>query len=129
MEGVGHHDFGLTLRPIGFDGWLDDAGDPEHLEFWLRYWNVAYRHILKHLGPSTHLVSYAHLTSEPHAALRRLAETIEVPLDDMSALSSSIRVPRSHDFQDEGINRDTRDAARRIFSDLKEVYQSDATTR
>lgn len=97
MSAIGHHEFGRTLRPVDFDGWLADAPDPGSLEFWLRYWVAAYGHILEHLGPSVTLVSYGRLTREPEDALARLASHVGVPGSELFAQAGRLRPPRHHE--------------------------------
>ena len=67
MAGVGHFDFGASLKPIDFDGWLDEPGpsDPLKLPFWIRYWTVAYEVVLRQLGPQVRLLGYDRLCSDP----------------------------------------------------------------
>lgn len=48
MADLGHFDFGANLRPIDFDGWHGSRAPqaPQHLHFWLDYWQATYRHLL-----------------------------------------------------------------------------------
>lgn len=119
MEAIGHHDFGLGLRPIDFGGWLDDAEGPDGLEFWLRYWSAAYGHVLAELGPSRLLVSYARLTEDPEAVLREVAEAVEIPAHDLLPLARRIRPPRIHDVPSRSTNTSVRDQAREIYEELE----------
>lgn len=49
MRDIGHFDFGRNLLPIDFDGWFGDRpiAAAEQLSFWLEYWTVSYRHLLR----------------------------------------------------------------------------------
>jgi hypothetical protein len=97
MEAIGHHEFGKGLKPVDFGGWLEDAPDPENLEFWVRYWGAAYRFVLEHADEDTELVSYARLTEEPNEALERLAKTLDLPAPELTSLAGRLRPPRTHD--------------------------------
>lgn len=97
MEAIGHHDFGLGLRPIDFNGWLTGAGDPDTLDFWVAYWCAAYRFVLANLRAGGHLVPYDRLTSEPATVLASIADAIGLPADDLTSLSGDLRPPRQHD--------------------------------
>ncbi|MDX1781262.1 MAG: sulfotransferase [Thalassovita sp.] len=48
MHDIGHFEFGDLHRPILFPGLCDETRDlePDRLEYWLRYWNCAYRHLM-----------------------------------------------------------------------------------
>jgi len=97
MEAIGHYEFGKGLRPVNFDGWLEDSSDtPNRLAFWLRYWTAAYRHILEHTDESSVLVSYARLTEQPERALTRLSEMLGIPSDDLTSQADSLHAPRTH---------------------------------
>lgn len=102
MEAIGHHDFGKGLRPIDFGGWLEAAGDPDRLEFWLRYWNAAYRDVITNAGASVHLVSYADLVENPESVLARIAVAAGVPAADLVRLGERLRPPREHDVGGQG---------------------------
>jgi hypothetical protein len=79
MTAIGHHDFGLELKPIDFDGWLASTGtrDPMRFEFWLEYWIATYRHLLRHADcERLHLISFEALASAKDApALARCLQT------------------------------------------------------
>jgi hypothetical protein len=119
MEGIGHHDFGLSLRPINFSGWLAHAGDPDDIEFWLRYWTAAYRYVLEQISPTIHLVSYTELTTEPQGTLRRLAEAAQISPDDLELLVDTLRPPRQHETAGERISREVLDEALMIHGELR----------
>ncbi len=100
MEAIGHHEFGKGLKPVNFRDWLADAPSPDGLEFWMRYWIAAYRHVLEHADASTLLISYAHLTENPEPALAGLAEATDVPEADLVALSDRLQPPRTHEVNE-----------------------------
>jgi hypothetical protein len=97
MEAIGHHEFGKGLKPIDFNGWLDDSSsDPEDLEFWVRYWTETYRFVLEQAGEEVTFVSYARLTEEPGSALSDLVEAGELPAEDLVPLAGELHAPRTH---------------------------------
>ncbi|MBK8979381.1 MAG: sulfotransferase [Planctomycetes bacterium] len=59
MAGIGHFDFGHNLKPVDFGGWLQGRSGPgpDHLQFWLEYWEACYRAVLD---------------ADAHAAVRRV---------------------------------------------------------
>jgi hypothetical protein len=121
MEAIGHHEFGRGLKPVNFGGWLDgEPGSPEDLSFWLRYWTAAYQFILEHASESTVLVSYARLTEEPEAALSRLASVLELPTEDLTALATELRAPRSHSTNEERLPGPLLQEGRRTYECLEE---------
>ena len=100
MVAIGHHEFGDGLRPVDFDGWLEGAPPPERLEFWIRYWIAAYRHVLEHADGRTGVVSYARLTGEPEAALGRLADAMGLPeASGLVSRADRLRPPRTHEVE------------------------------
>ncbi len=49
MGDVGHFEFGALHRPILFPGFVEETAQlqPDSLEYWLRYWICAYRHLMQ----------------------------------------------------------------------------------
>lgn len=138
MEAIGHHEFGRGLRPVDFGGWLDGAGwrgwdaeepppaaDPEGLEFWVRYWVVAYRHVLEALdgdgGAEVRLVSYARLTGEPEESLGSLAGALDVSAGRLTSMADRLRPPRTHDVDPSGVADGVLDEARGLHGELNAV--------
>jgi hypothetical protein len=97
MDAIGHHEFGLGLKPVDFDGWMEEAPSPEGLEFWVRYWIAAYSFVLRHLEEWAVLTDYDRLAETPGPALARLADVLHLPAKDIGSLASSFRPPRTHD--------------------------------
>lgn len=118
MEAIGHHDFGMGLRPIDFGNWLEHAGSPDEIEFWVRYWIAAYRHVLECAGPGAHLVCNEQLTSNPEGTLRRLADVVDVPPDDLLAQAGRLRPVRTHEIGSHHISQSVRNEAERVFRAL-----------
>ncbi len=96
MEAIGHHEFGKSLRPVNFGGWLEDAAEPGELAFWVQYWLAAYRFILEHAGESSVLISYRRLVDEPASVLRRLEELLGVPENELASQADQLHPPRTH---------------------------------
>lgn len=118
MEAIGHHEFGKRLKPIDFDGWLDDSSsDPEDLEFWVRYWTETYRFVLEQAGEEVTFVSYARLTEEPGSALSDLAEAGELPAEDLVPLAGELHAPRTHSV-------DRARLPEPLFREAKKTYES-----
>ena len=131
MEAIGHHEFGKGLKPVDFGGWLDEAGwegwdadepppaaDPGGLEFWIRYWVAAYRHVLEHAGAGTSLLSYARLTGEPGEALVGVADVIGAEAGELASMAGRLRPPRTHDVDLSGIEDGVLDEARALHGEL-----------
>ncbi len=118
MEAIGHHEFGKGLRPVDFDGWLATASDPGQLAFWVEYWVAAYRHLLRQADDSTVLVSYARLTEDPEDSLARLAETLGLPMADLTAQAEQLRPPRTHSVETEELPPPLRQEATETYRSL-----------
>lgn len=87
MEGIGHFEFGAALRPIAFPGAPDSAKGAGTSDYWLRYWNAAYAHVLEHAPGDAVFIDHAALSSHPQEQLPRLAGALE--LQDPQALLSA----------------------------------------
>jgi hypothetical protein len=74
MNDIGHLEFGDLHRPIAFEGMPPDASpdERESLDYWLRYWICAFRHILE-LKEYVTFVSYERLCRGGDPAVARLA--------------------------------------------------------
>lgn len=119
MEAIGHHEFGDALRPVDFGGWMSEASDPGRLEFWVRYWTAAYRHVLDHADASTCLVSYEALTEEPNQTLAQLADAIGVEAYALVDRAERIRPPRTHDLDQSQLEPAIVEEARETYSRLR----------
>lgn len=123
MEGIGHHDFGESLKPVDFGGWIDEAPgrDPTELSFWVEYWVSAYRHLLGQIGPRAVLVSYDGLCREPGRGLERLAESIDLAgtaADALLAGADRIGAPSRRDVDTSGIPASVVEAASALHAEL-----------
>jgi len=118
MEAIGHQEFGEGLKPVHFDDWLADAPSPHGLDFWLRYWVVAYRHVLRHADESTVLLSYARLTENPESALAGLAHSIDVPEADLVSQADRLEPPRTHSIDQSVLPGALQREATEVYEDL-----------
>jgi hypothetical protein len=118
MEAIGHHEFGKGLRPVNFNGWLDDASAPGTLAFWVEYWVAAYRHILDHTDDGAVLLSYKRLTEAPEESLSRLADVLDLPTDALASQADQLRPPRTHSVDTDdlppGLRKDANDLYRQL---------------
>jgi hypothetical protein len=98
MEDIGHLEFGALHRPILFEGMTEvrERHDPKTIDYWLAYWNVAFRHILGHRDGII-LVSYEQLCASGVAGVQAVARQLEVPAESLDALATvDLHQPRSH---------------------------------
>ncbi|MCS3938730.1 hypothetical protein GGP84_001356 [Salinibacter ruber] len=120
MEAIGHHEFGKGIKPVDFNGWLnEEPGSPENLAFWVRYWTAGYQYILENVSEETVLISYDSLTEMPGPTLSRLAETLGIPTEDLVPLATELRPPRSHSVDREAVTRSLYQRAERTYENLK----------
>ena len=91
MEWIGHYEFGNAFRPIAFEG--AGAGDPETLDYWLHYWDRAFRHILQNAPAQVTFVDFDALCANPQQQLERIARAAGLPQD---AFQSESLAPAVH---------------------------------
>ncbi|MGH8614153.1 MAG: sulfotransferase [Gammaproteobacteria bacterium] len=117
MDGIGHYDFGATLRPIDFNGWLATAShpDPMTIGFWMEYWSVAYEYVLDKPNPNIYFLSYESLCAFPQRGLDRLSELLSIEhRREFSSKGAEIRLRTPH-----SVDLSTVDAA--VLSRANEV--------
>lgn len=119
MEAIGHHEFGMGLRPVDFGGWVARAPQPTELAFWLEYWIAAYGFVHGHLGSKTMLVSYEHLTREPDGALGRLAEETGTPAMLLTSQAGDVHPPRLHPIDASSVSASSLDQASELYQRLE----------
>ena len=120
MKAIGHHEFGETLKPVNFGGWLQEAVDPSQLTFWIQYWVAAYRFVLEHAGDSSILISYKRLVEKPESALSQLEDLVEIPEGKLKSQSDQLRPPRIHSLDREELPESLLQEASNIY---KSLYQ------
>lgn len=122
MEGIGHYDFGLNLRPVNFDGWADGdrRADAVDIQFWVEYWIAAYRNVLTHVGGAVRLVSYRRLTEEPKPSLESIASFLgmERP-QDLVGQAAGLHPPRTHAVDSSRIDPKILEEARQLYDELE----------
>ena len=81
MAGIGHFDFGANLKPIDFDGWLDQSEnrDTSTLSFWLEYWRAAFQYVLDNQAGYIKLLCYEWFCENADPGLSKLAEFLQLP--------------------------------------------------
>ena len=120
MEAIGHHEFGKGLKPVNFNGWLDDAPDPEALAFWVQYWTAAYRFVLEHASSSALLIAYDSLTEDPEPALSALERGLDLPEGRLVSQAGQLRPPRSHSVDSEALPNPVRNDASDLYQHLRQ---------
>ncbi len=115
MEAIGHHEFGKGLKPVNFNGWLEDAASPSKLTFWVQYWTAAYRFILEHAGDNTVLFSYAQLIEDQEETLSHLADRLGIPQTVLTKQTDRLRSPRTHSV-------DKSQLPDRVSREASEIY-------
>jgi len=123
MEWLGHYEFGAALRPIDFNGWLDepDRPSPAMPEFWLRYWLAAYSALASQAGDQVLFVDYEALCANPSGQLRALGENLG--LAEPSALAtqgSRFRAPPAPPAPDPSLDLELRRSLSALHTDLTE---------
>ncbi|HKK07764.1 MAG TPA: hypothetical protein VKA44_02650 [Gemmatimonadota bacterium] len=104
MESIGHHEFGKSLKPVDFEGWLErSTRAPEDPAFWLEYWVATFRRLLDRAPPNAVFLSYERLTSSPEDALERLAGVVDVEAGRLTSQAGRLHPPRSHPVERDGL--------------------------
>jgi hypothetical protein len=75
MRDIGHFEFGLIHKPIGFPGFDPERHDPASPDYWLNYWIHAFREVMEH-SDSCVLVSQDDLRSSPHETMTSLCAAL-----------------------------------------------------
>ncbi|RMD87018.1 MAG: hypothetical protein D6807_08655 [Alphaproteobacteria bacterium] len=120
MAWLGHYEFGTTLRPIDFDGWLDrcEVRDPDDERFWLLYWSQAYEAVMGGLeGGRVHLVDFERARAAPREVLERLATALD--LAEPRAL-----VDQADRFREPTVRESARRPANPLERKVRDIYQA-----
>ena len=121
MEDIGHFDFGETLRPIDFGGWLDraDTEPADRLSFWLQYWCAAFELLLSQPCANVVFLSYDACCATPAATLRHLGERIGLNnKDNLTSKANRLRTPRRHAADTADVDRTLLDRALALHAEL-----------
>ncbi|MDD3289036.1 MAG: sulfotransferase [Alphaproteobacteria bacterium] len=100
MEHLGHYEFGKTLRPINFDGWLDASPfSPNTANFWLSYWIAAFRHLLENKQKNMFFFSYEKCCADPKRELEKLADILMISqTEKLLSQAEKYRAPRQFEL-------------------------------
>lgn len=121
MKGIGHFDFGDNLRPVNFDGWLENSKyrDPRQMGFWLEYWHAAYRSLLAQAAERVRFLDYDVLCANPRSGLERFAKCIEVENESaLLAQADRIRAPPAHAIDGASVDETLVEEARALHARL-----------
>jgi hypothetical protein len=121
MDFLGHHEFGMGLKPINFNGWYDNTSyQPKDLNFWLEYWATSYQSLVKH-KKNVVFISYDNLVSNPENQLKSLANQLKINDDTLLNLSNNIRQPTAYNKGDFDFDTALLNDADDIYSTLTEI--------
>ena len=124
MADLGHFDFGANLKPIDFEGWLEDEGvaTPDGVEFWLQYWCATFESLLSAKQSSqVAFVDYDRLCVEPIAGLRRICDTLDVADLDVATQAARFRPSNTYDGFEENLTKGLAARASAIHSELEQA--------
>jgi class 3 adenylate cyclase len=99
MEWLGHYEFGKAFRPIAFRG--ESIGSPEQPEYWVDYWDRAFRYMLRHAPPQALFVDYDRLCANAPDELGRIADALRIPRQALQRQAERFR-PTNHYPPDAG---------------------------
>ncbi len=124
MQAIGHYDFGKNLHPIDFDGWLDkrQSKDTKSIAFWLEYWVVTYKYLLRHKD-NLFFFNYDALCKEPTVCLQRLAKTVQSKNGNtlVSAVAHTIHTPKPREVDTASIDPSLLKESNNIYKALKDI--------
>ena len=98
MRDLGHLEFGLLHRPIGFPGIdaIREQFPSQGLDYWIGYWRIAFEYLLDQAEHVT-FVSYEELCRGDPSSLASLAEKIALGPDSFSGeLTARVRAPKEY---------------------------------
>jgi hypothetical protein len=125
MQAIGHFDFGINLRPVDFEGWLDkrSASDAQSLAFWIEYWQACYAHLIR--GRQTTSViffNFDRLCRQPAAALESLGRHLKLgDLQPLLSMAPDIRPPRPHAVDDADIPESLLKTVKGTYEQLEQL--------
>jgi hypothetical protein len=120
MKDLGHLEFGALHRPLSFPGLgsIRERWDPESLDYWIGYWNLAFRHVLSS-PEEVSLLSYERLCRSGQAGLRDLGDEIGLRATDGSIFADTVlEEPRVHPVELADCDRRQLQDARELFEEL-----------
>ncbi len=123
MKWLGHYEFGEIFRPINFDGWLDGIEIPKQidLDFWLKYWIAAYRHVLDNSSAQIVLVHFDQLLANSETVLGRISDRIGLNNKSEFVRGGEIlRAPTTKVLDSAGSLSEDWPAAQRLYARLEQ---------
>ncbi len=99
MGWLGHHEFGPGHRPFAFARLeMDPSLTPEDPNYWLDYWCVVYKHVLRHSDANIYLVEHEAMRLKPREMIAAICRTLGVSAQ-YDVLADAIR-PNEGDISD-----------------------------
>jgi len=121
MRDIGHFDFGVNLKPINFNQWLDATEtSPMGIAFWVNYWIAAYEAILNADVPNVCFFCYETFTDYPEESLAALADYLNLEnREALVAQSGRITAGHQHNIDTSGLSDDVMNHLTRLHVQLK----------
>ena len=122
MEWLGHYDFGQNFKPINFDNWLDDGDFKSYSDenFWMKYWTMAYSHVLNHRTENVYLVDFDKLLSDGKSSLQAIADCLGLEnKNKLVEAASRLRAPTSRPLESHQLSPEILQTALEIHEQLK----------
>lgn len=118
MDDIGHYEFGLSHRPILFDGMKDvmKAFAPEQLEYWIGYWSCAYRNLADQQGIT--FVDNAGFCADGKENFERLCRELDLSPDGEATKAAARQIKPQKTAKDEKAKIEGLAGARDLYRDL-----------
>lgn len=93
MNWLGHHEFGLDMKPFLFAeaALLKNEMEADALSYWLRYWTVVYSYLLTDHGKDLLFFDYDLFCEAPNESLVALSEVLELPDDALLPFAEKVK--------------------------------------
>lgn len=121
MRCIGHFDFGMNLKPVNFDNWLEQTNnrDPLHLSFWIDYWCATYNYLLRNNSKTAVFFSFDQFCDHPEHSLKKLFEVLKIDeFESIPQLSGKINKAKPHNTNGFIIENEQLSNAETIYSRL-----------
>lgn len=119
MENIGHYEFGELHRLIAFPGIEDIINilDPLSIDYWLAYWNSAYKYIYTHRD-NLLFICHEQLCNDGYNTLRNICEYANI--EDESIIQVASALFKEEKYVDMNITINNQD----ILTDAIETYDA-----
>ncbi len=77
MRDIGHLEFGLLHKPIGFEGFDKGSHDPRSANYWLAYWIAGFAEVQRH-AENCHIIVQDDLRRTPVQTMQALCRRLEM---------------------------------------------------